>query len=625
MDIPYGRSNFEEIRRRGYFYVDKTPYLPILERGSMGYPLLLRPRRFGKSTFLSLLETYYDIGKRDQFDELFHGLWIAEHPTPERNSYLILTLDFSNVSTDSGGEGLRRSFFESVRSNVQAFLLGYRERVSALGEVQDRLDKYQDPEALLGAVMAVVSKAPHKIYLLIDEYDHFANRLLSAEGAALYDDAIVRRTGFVRTFYAGIKVGTRTGAIGRMFITGVTPLMLDDLSSGFNIATHVSRHPDLNAVAGFTRADVERAVDALFSTRPDLAQVPEIGDRARLLDVMERYYDGYRFSEDAKERVFNSDMVLYLWGALVERGRYPANMLDRNVRTEVRHLQRIGALTGTLAAERREVLEGILSGGRIRTDLIEQFGVKSLASRAPYLSLLYHLGMLTFTGSPRGAEGYELEIPNRVIRELHWEHLAHLLQEQSHLAIDTDALQAALAAMASRGDIAPFLELFHSQVLGRLGVKDTRGLDERTLKLLFMMYVSLGRAFHALSEKEFAQGYCDLFLGPARNVADARFSWLLELKHLPTNAKPAQIEAAFAEARAQVERYASDADLLPLLLDNRELKAGMLVFLGAKRILFRPWPEVQGVELSTGTPVKRPTTAKRPRTTPAPPAGKRRR
>jgi hypothetical protein len=264
-------------------------------------------------------------------------------------------------------------------------------------------------------------------------------------------------------------------------------------------------------------------------------------------------------------------------------------MLDQNVRTEYRHLQRIGTLGSTAAAERRELLETLLTEGHIRSDLVRQFGVKSLSSHAPFLSLLYYLGMLTLREGPRDVIGYDLEIPNRVIRELQWEHLALMLEEQARVAIDVDDLKAALGAMAVEGEIGPFLELFHAQVIKAFGVKDTRRLDEKTIKLLFMMYASLGRAFHPLSEKEFAQGYCDLFLGASRNVANARFSWLLEFKYLEAGARPARIEAAFAEAEAQVERYASDRELLPLLLDHRELKAGMIVFVGRKKVLFRPW------------------------------------
>ena len=589
MKIPYGISDFGQIRGEGFFYADKTPFLPVLEAGYR-HVVFLRPRRFGKSTLVSTLEHYYDLGKRDRFDELFQGLWVHEHPTDERSRYLVLSLDFSSVATDRGQDALRGTFNDAVRSRVAMFLLRYRERVPVLADLYARLDDHPDAEGLIVWVLNLVAATPYKIYLLVDEYDHFANRLLSSGDGTLYD-AIVKKTGFVRTFYAALKSGTTTGAVARMFVTGVSPLMLDDLSSGFNIAKHASMSPRLATLAGFTRADMERAVDEFLVARPALTTLPGLGlgDKGALLNLLEEHYNGYRFAEDAEERVFNSDMVLYFLSELDDRERPPDTMLDRNVRTEYGHLQRIGTLTGANMAERRGLLQTIVGEGHIRSEIIEQFGFANLASHKHFLSLLYFLGMLTLGKAPRDPVGYDLEIPNRVIRELQWEHLALLLRDDAQVNINVDDLEAALGAMAVQGEIAPFLDLFHKQVLQAFSNRDMRGLDEKTIKLLLMTYASLGRAFYPLSEKEFAQGYGDLFLGASRDVAGAKYSWLLELKYLKTGAKPAQIEAAFAEAEAQVVRYASDQALLPILLGERALKAGMLVFVGAKKVLYRPW------------------------------------
>ncbi len=587
MKIPYGISDFGRIRAEGFFYADKTSFLPVLE-ANYEHVVFLRPRRFGKSTLVSMLEHYYDVGKKDRFDDLFKGLWVHEHPTSERTSHLVLTLDFSGVATDAGPEGVRRTFLESVRSGVRTLLLRHRDRAAPLRDLEARLDHFQDADALVGALLAVVVTTPYKMYVLIDEYDHFANRLLAGGAESLYD-AIVTKTGFVRTFYATLKSGTRSGAVARMFVTGVSPLMLDDLSSGFNIATHASMDAIVSALAGFTPADTERAVGEFLAARPELAETPGLGDRTTLLRVLEEHYNGYRFATKASTRVFNSDMVLYFFSRVNRSHEYPEDMLDRNVRTEYGHLQRIGTLSGTARADRLALLQTILSEGHLRSEIVEQFGVKSLASHAPFLSLLYYLGMLTLGAAPRDAVGYDLEIPNRVIRELQWEHLALMLEEEAKVTIHVDELRVALAKMAVEGEIAPFLDLFHKQVLQAISNRDMMGLDEKTIKLLLMTYASLGRAFYPLSEKEFAQGYGDLFLGASRNVAGAKFSWLLELKYLKAGARPAQIEAAFAEAASQVERYASDEALLPMLLGDRALKAGMLVFVGAKKVLFRAW------------------------------------
>ncbi len=622
MKIPYGVSDFERIRDNGFFYADKTSFLPALE-DSYQYVVFLRPRRFGKSTLVSMLEHYYDLGRRERFDALFGGLWIHSHPTAEQGRYLVLTLDFSRVATDGGEDLLRSSFLDAVRGRVATFLLRYRDRIPVLADLYPHLDNFSNAEGLIGRLLDVVAATPYKIYLLIDEYDHFANRLLAAGEGTVYE-TIVKKTGFVRTFYATLKSGTQSGAVARMFVTGVSPLMLDDLSSGFNIATHASMDIGLNELAGFTRADTERAVDELLLDRPALSQIlgrsvgtasssgdPALEDRAALLTVLEQHYNGYRFSGKAAPRIFNSDMVLYFLSALDRSGEYPENMLDRNVRTEYGHLQRIGTLSGAAVEARLALLQRILSDGHIRTEIVDQFGVASVDdSQTHFLSLLYFLGMLTLGAEPRNPYGYDLEIPNRVIRELQWEHLALMLEEQAKVHIDVSQLREAIGAMAIRGEIEPFLTVFHTQVLQAFSNRDMRGLDEKTIKLLLMTYVSLGRAFYPLSEREFAQGYGDLFLAVSRSVAGASFSWLLEFKYLKAGAKPAQIEAAFAEAEAQVRQYSTDPALLPHLLGDKQLKAGMLVFVGAKKVLFRAWQRRDCVPQRLPQPEAKPAPAK---------------
>ena len=595
MKIPYGRSYFGDIRRRGFFYADKTPFLPLLESDEAGYAhvLFLRPRRFGKSTLLSMLEHYYDAGRAEQWDELFQGLWIFEHPTAERSRYLVLSLDFSMVAADSGPEALRQTFFVAVRSRVRDFLITHRARVPELRAIEEHLDGYESAEALLAEIMSVVRASGHQLYVLIDEYDSFANRLLSDGEHTLYE-SVVQGTGFVRSFYATLKAGTGSGAIARMFITGVSPILLDDLSSGFNILTFISQHPAFNTLAGFTRADVERAVDELLTSTPRLGADPRLADRARLLQTLEEHYNGYRFAEDATERVFNSDMVLYFLRELRNKGEYPVSMLDLNVRTDHGQLQRMATLAGVGAAERRALLEAVLTEGYVSSRIAPQLGSRTMASREQLASLFYYLGMLTI-GVTRPDSGVpRLEIPNRVIRELQWEYLALTLREQENIWLDTQSLEAALGAMALRGDVAPLLALFQEQVIGKIGVKDQRQFNEKTLKLMLLAYISQSRMFRILSEKEFARGYCDLFLGLSEHVPAARFAWMLELKYLPTKASKKMIESAFAQAGQQLARYTSDAELLPMLTLGKELRAGALVFVGAREVLFRAWPEEQG-------------------------------
>jgi hypothetical protein len=426
MRIPYGISNFELIRTERYFYADKTTFLPELEE-RFRYLVFLRPRRFGKSTLVSMLEHYYDVTKRDRFDRLFQGLWIHEHPTAEQGSYLVLSFDFSGVATDAGPEVLRRSFVEHVRGYLTRFVLKYRDRVPVLGDVQARLDGIEDADALLGLVLNVVAATSHKVYVLIDEYDHFANRLLfGAEACAV--STTMREMGFLRTFFAALKSGT-TGPVSRLFVTGVSPLMLDDVSSGFNIASQASSAPHLHALMGFTREETQHAVEGLLTAYPHLVTLREPGSRGALFDALIEQHDGYRFSREVDARVFNADMVLHSLRAIARAGEHPEPMLDMNERAEDSCLPDLGALSGADLDEQRALLQTILSEGRIRSDIIERFGVELLPKREAFLSLLYYLGMLTLGAAARTGEGYDLEIPNRTIRERLQEHLRLIRNE----------------------------------------------------------------------------------------------------------------------------------------------------------------------------------------------------
>jgi hypothetical protein len=591
MKIPYGQSHFATLRRRGMFYADKTPFLPLLESEDAGFRhlLFLRPRRFGKSTLVSMLEHYYDLAEAPHFDELFRGLWIHEHPTPERNRYLVLVLDFSPVSTEGDAAAIQQSFATCVRARVRGFLMRYRDRFPELGRLEADLESHRDAAGLMTTLLSIVRALGHQLYLLIDEYDHFANRLLADGGEDVYE-SIVRGTGFVRSFYAALKAETSSGALGRMFVTGVSPIMLDDLSSGFNIIRHISMWERFNAMAGFTRAETERAVDEMLQSRPELRNDPQLGDRDGLMATLVSYYNGYRFFQGAPERVFNSDLILYFLSEIQNTGRYPSQMLDVNVKTDYGRLQRIASLSGAVGTQTRDLLETILTEESITSQLVERFGARTMQRPEQLVSLFYYMGMLTFAEQASDARVPRLTIPNRVIRTLQWEYLAIALQEQQGLSFDTRRMDIAVDAMAVAGDIQPLIDLFRDEVVARIGVKDQRQINEGTLKLMLLAYLSNSRIYHILSEKEFARGYCDLFLALTEIAGNLRYAWMLEVKYLKTSAKQADIERAFAEAAAQLERYSSDEALLQALTRGKEHKAGTIVFVGARDVLYRPWP-----------------------------------
>ncbi|MBK9266514.1 MAG: AAA family ATPase [Polyangiaceae bacterium] len=588
MKIAYATCDFAALRREKAFYVDKTPFIPHLENAGK-FLIFLRPRRFGKSTLISTLENYYDIALADKFDELFGGLWIHEHPTPEKNKYLVLRFDFSPVASEGTTDEIRRSFAIQIKASVRSFIWRYEKLVPRLSTLEARVrSDDQDTAAIMTELFTVVRDAEHQVYLLIDEYDHFGNRLLSDGLIDTYQD-IVRSAGFVRSFYASLKAFTITSTLARMFVTGVSPIMLDDLSSGFNIITHVSQSDALNALAGFTTADVERAVDTMLRDRPDLAADPRIGDRKALLETLERYYDGYRFSKRATEKMYNSTLVLYFLGKVLASGYYPDQMLDLNVRTDYGRLYGIARNTSGQETGTRELLEQILTSESVASPLVEQFGTKMHFGDAQIVSLFYYMGMLTF--GPNAAEETipVFVIPNRVMRELQWSYLVFALADHDDIRIDMSHVATALATMAKHGDIQPLLDVFHKQVISRISNRDLMQFNEKTMKLMLFAYLSQTNSFYLMSEKEVAQGYCDLLLGLKGNASAAKYAWIIEAKYVKTDATDEEIEAAVQEGFAQIERYVSDADVVQMLTLGNHLRAGVLVFVGTKDVRYWAW------------------------------------
>jgi hypothetical protein len=595
MKIPYAKCDFASIRRDGYFYVDKTPFIPHIENFDGDHQIFLRPRRFGKSTLISTLENYYDIALAHKFDELFGGLWIHKHPTPQKNKYLMLRMDFSPVSTHGTIEQICTSFAIQVKEPVRSFITRYAKLVPNLSLLEATVNSAnQDTAGLMTSLLTMVRDAGQQVFLLIDEYDHLGNRLLSDDKKDTYAE-LVTAAGFVRSFYASLKAFTVTSTLARTFVTGVSPIMLDDLSSGFNIVAHISQREVFNAMAGFTRADVERAVDLMLHDKPELANDPRIGNREALLATLERYYDGYRFSKRAAERMYNSTLVLYFMREVLSSGYYPDQMLDMNVRTDYGRLYGIVKAATDQNNGTRELLEEVLTNESITTPLVEQFGTKTPFGRAQVASLFYYMGMLTFAPNAATESIPVLVVPNRVMRELQWGYLGFAMEDHDHIKIDMTDIETALVAMANRGDIDPLLALFHKQVIGRVSNRDVMKFDEKTMKLMLMAYLCQTQVFNIASELELDQGFCDLLLGLRGNASANKYAWIIEAKYVKTNASAATIDKAVEQGYAQVERYTSDKGIVAMLTLGNAFKAGVLVFVGLKKVLFRAWPKPEPV------------------------------
>lgn len=599
MKIPYGIADFSIIRQDKLFYVDKTTFLPVLERAGR-HLVFLRPRRMGKSSLISMMAHYYDMGKADQFDELFGGLWVHAHPTPEKNAYVVLHLNFGQVS---GGDedAVKAAYAQVLRRVVRGSVAWLTGRSASFDRFMGQLESQLDPIGIVTELMGFVQGMGFKLYILIDEYDTFANSLLSAGNHDLYE-SLTEKTGFVRSFYRTLKAGVDTGGIARTFITGVAPLLLDDLYTGFNITSSLTLDPEFNTLAGFTHADVERAVDELLQSQPEIAADSQVGDRARLLRTLEAYYDGYRFSDEVKERVFNSDMVLYFLRLLDKSGSYPRKMLDPNARTDYKKFYGLFESSGQPAQERRKVLETVLNEGGISGELLETFGrTPSPPPREQFISLLFYTGMLTLRAQRPSGWMSHFEVPNQVIRNLQWEHFEAILKDTSGIELKVPAIADGQLEMALRGNIEPYLQAVYEHVMVVLGSRDMADFGERALKMILITSAVMSGIFHVLSEKEAKQGFTDLFLTPRFDAWDAKYSWMMELKYVKAKATEAAIETAFREANEQLERYTADKVLVPLLTKNHEMKAAAIVFVGAQEIRCRAWPYEAGKEWRGGT------------------------
>ncbi len=558
MHLPYGIANFAELRRGDYAYADKTGFIRELESKDKGrhYLVFLRPRRMGKTLLLSMLEHYYDLLEAPSFDELFGGLAIAAAPTAEQGRYLVLRLEMTGMPTATGVDQLQAVFHNRLHNNLRKFLDRYRAILPEVIAAFDAGVSANDPASLMDRFLKALSRSPHPLYLFVDEYDNFTNDLIARGDHRMYRD-IVHASGFVREFYKTVKEGAALGTIRRIFMTGVSPVTLDDLTSGFNITSNISLHEDFNALAGFTTDDVQRLVTGV------LAEGGFTLDPAAVEEDLRLYYNGYLFSRDATERLFNPDMVLYFLKELRPPARYPKELLDINVRTDYGRIHR---LLFTPEGEVREtVVEDLLAvttDGSTAARLQSSFPLDRAYEGVYFVSLLYYMGLLTLQEN----EGwFRLGIPNYAIRTLYWETIAHLLQELHHLNLPTTRVDAAIETMARRGDLEPFLALAFTLVLRKLSNRDLIRLDEKTMKVLLLAYLSLSEVFVVWSEMELSFGYSDLVLVPNRSQPAAQVGFVIELKYLKTGATEDDVAARLDEADAQLRRYLADPRLAAIV------------------------------------------------------------
>ena len=548
--LPCGISDFPRLISEDYYYVDKTRYIELLEN-QPNFLFLLRPRRFGKSLFMAMLETYYSVDYRERFDELFSGLYIGQHPTPLRNKYLTLRFNFSEVT--SNPDEVERSFKAYCCMVIKDFIIGHE---ALLGSDVWKVVKADDtdPSAMLSALNRYISRTgcPH-IYLLIDEYDNFTNTLLATYGTERY-----RRTthgeGFIREFFNTIKAAT-TGpgaAIDRLFITGVSPVTMDDVTSGFNIGTNISLLPQFNGIIGFSTDEVRRMVGYYQSEGALPSDVTEDG----LLEEMKPWYDNYCFSEDASdEHMFNSDMALYFLNSYLQQQRPPRQMVDNNIRTDygkLRHLVQVDRRLG----KNISVIQQLVSEGRVTASIATSFPAERMVETDNFKSLLFYLGMLSIQGTDFG--NTILGIPNLTVREQLYTYLVEAYRDASLFTLDLSVLSDLVKGMALHGEWEPVFCYFAAELERQSAVREFIE-GEAHVKGFLLAYLGLTRGYIVLPEHESSKGYADFYMMPdLQRQPDIAYSYLVEVKYARRDATPAELAALKEQAASQLHRYAAD-------------------------------------------------------------------
>ena len=556
--IPYGVADFIKLRDRGHYFVDKTGYLPLLEQAGE-YLFLIRPRRFGKSLLQSVMECYYDAYWTERFDALFADTWVSEHPTPEKGQYLTLRFDFSAVRSDPGL--VEDSFEAYTRIILTGFLKRHATRIPAplaqavLAEatISRRLERLVDELLALD----------QRLYLFIDEYDNFANNILVNAGREAYRD-LTHSSGFFRDFFALLKEAAgRTGSgLARLFITGVSPITLDDVTSGFNIGRNISLDARFTGLLGFSHAEMQTLFAAFGQ------------DFAAHRAVIDEWYNHYHFHPSRQASIVNSDMALYYLQALVDLDQPPDELIDHNVRIDygkLRHLVQVDQrlsdrerLADSARPERLPRLNGnfsrlraIIESGEVVAQVQTSFPAEGLLRQDNFISLIYYLGLLSFAGEREGRP--LLEIPNRTVRQLMYGYLRDGYQEAGVFSPSTYEIADRLNHMAYRGDWRPFFDYLAEQIGAQASVRDFLA-GEKMIQGFLLAWLNLSPYFRVFSEAEQAGGFVDLYLAPFYfRYPDMRHAYLIELKYLSrAEDSPAKREQLLDEARAQLRRYAGD-------------------------------------------------------------------
>ncbi|MEZ4526028.1 MAG: AAA family ATPase [Desulfobacterales bacterium] len=592
MKFPYGICDFRKITTKNYFYCDRTDRIPLLERGE--YLLFLRPRRFGKSLLLSMLANYYDVAKKHEFAAMFGKLKIGKNPTELRNSYFILKWDFSCVDPTGTAEDIKRGLWNHINSRIKGFMR-YYENFNLHGIEVNPDDVLVSIDSLISAVRMT----DHPIYLLIDEYDNFANQVMMGiqrNRQELYK-ALVHEAGPLRTLFKAVKASASESLFDRIFITGVSPVVMSDITSGYNIAENIYLRHQFNDICGFSENEIGEALERV-SQECGLSE-NSVGEA---LELMKTYYNGYRFSSKADKFVYNPTLSTYFLKYLHEDCEYPRKMLDSNLATDDAKLDYIAQVS----AGRQMLLELLREDRTVSvSDISDRFGIREMLKEerkndAFMASFLYYFGVLTMKGEePDGR--LTLKIPNLVIRGLYAERICEMLLPEPALR---DKGKYAAEKLYQKGDMRPLCDFVENHYFRVFGNRDYRWANELTVKTAFLTLLYNDILYIMDTESETDRRYADLTMIIRPDMR--RFTILdiliefkfVTLKDAGMSGEQARklsaeelrnlslMQAQMEEAKKQVKAY---GDVLDRRFGNLRLHKYAVVSLGFERIC---WEEV---------------------------------
>lgn len=549
--VPYGVADFATVIEQNLYYVDKTMFIPELEKQPRNL-FFIRPRRFGKSIFLSMLYSYYDCAQSHKFQSLFGNLWIGKHPTSLQGKYQVLFLDFSQITGNI--DKLETKFNSYLSINLDAFVRQYSEYYQA--EMEEILAQ-EDFEEKMELIFKAAKAHQYHLYLIIDEYDNFTNVILNERGEKVYH-AITHADGFYRDVFKKFK-----GNFERIFMMGVSPVTLDDVTSGFNIGWNISIKPEFDEMLGFSTTDVVE----MFTYYKEHGSIPADSDIDAIVNDMKPWYDNYCFAKQAlkkKTRMFNCDMVLYYLRNYMDAGCPPEEMIDPNTRTDYGKMKKLLQFD-KLDGERKGIIRKIAEEEQIVTQLYESFSAYQIPKAEIFPSLLFYYGMLTIKGT-RGSK-LILGIPNNNVRKQYYGYLEEEYQAKAY--VDVNQLTDYYYDMAYDGKWEEGLRFMADAYAKVSSVRD--GIEaERNLQGFFMAYLNLNDYYITAPELELNHGYCDFFLLPDLTHYASQHSYILELKVLSKKDFSAIVEGEFTkdgkpmtkaekqwrEAVEQIHRYA---------------------------------------------------------------------